>query len=148
MGLVDPVLMVVALLQIVPEVSDEYRQNGVLKVFAGLVPQGYDPPYCRVASVFGRHEEHMTGPSGLAQSRVQVDFWDTDVERLNKVSQGARYRMAGSRGSFAIGDLTAELRRVHIEESAMDAEHASDGTGSIVYRMRHDYRVDYLEAVW
>lgn len=118
-----------------------------VRLFVGSVPQGVPLPYGRVTAIFGEHREHMDGPSGLAQARLQIDWWDTDPTRFNQTIETARMRLSGVRGPVDTDQGSLEVRRIMIVDGEVDADHGDDGSGEPILHSRQDYRVDYKEAV-
>ena len=114
-------------------------------IFVGYVPQDTPVPYVRVVSITGTHREHMQGPAGSAQSRLQVDWWDTDAERLNYITESARHKRSGLRGTIDIQGESFEVRRLHCEETTYDGEPQNDASGVPIYQCQQEWRLDYVE---
>ena len=89
----------------------------------------------------------MQGPSGLAQKRFQVDWWDTDAERLNLITEAARIKKSGLRGTVTIQGEPFEVRRLHMEDDDFDAEPQKDASGVPIYQNRQEWRMDYEEEI-
>lgn len=119
------------------------------RVYIGRAPGTVTPAagYATVISLPGEHHEHMGGDSGLASVRVQLDLWDTDDERLQRSYQATRMHLSGQRGAVAIDGDTTQVRRIHLADHESSADPATDASGRPVFRMRMDFRVDYIEEV-
>lgn len=116
-------------------------------IFVGYAPQDTNLPYARISSITGVHREHMQGPSGSAQTRMQVDWWDTDAERLNYITESARVKLSGKRGTIDIRGEIFQIRRLHLEETTLDADPQNDASGVPIYSCRQEWRLDYVEDI-
>jgi len=124
-----------------------YGQTINPQFFVGYVPLDIEEPYARIVSVTGLHREHMQGPSGSAQTRLQVDWWDTDAERLNLVTETARIKLSGLRGETSIQGEAFHIRRLHLDDDTIDGEPQNKGSGVPIYTCRQEWRLDYEEEI-
>jgi len=115
--------------------------------FVGSAPLDSDFPYSRITSIAGIHREHMQGPAGSAQKRIQIDWWDKDPDQLNLVTETARIKLSGLRGAVEMKETVFQVRRLHMEEDDVDSEPQKNGDDSPVYHCRQEWRMDYEEEI-
>lgn len=80
----------------------------------------------------------MAGPSGLARPRVQIDAWDADADRADRIARAAAARLDGYSGAMGTGEAQIIVQGVFIELE----RHAFD-TEAKLYASGRDYRLFY-----
>lgn len=103
-------------------------------------PQGEALPAVTLQRVSGARDYHMQGPSGLVQSRVQVDCWGATYASALAVSRAVRSLLSGIRTET--GGI--ELQGAFIDGERHDFE--KDGNAAQAFhRVMIDFQVWHSE---
>lgn len=72
------------------------------RVWWGRAPQSKAAlPYCVVTRISGRRDNHMTGPSGLVESRIQINCYADTYTSAKTAARAVQAAVNGYRGTFA-----------------------------------------------
>ena len=88
-----------------------------VKVQWGAQPQGTEAPYITLHRIGGNRTQHLQGPDGMIESRVQVDCWGLTYGEAKVAARAAIARLNGYRSD--------ELRRIFIESERDDNDLSS-----------------------
>jgi len=83
--------------------------TGLLAFLAGgkrywlAAPQGEKPPYAILQRITGIRDYHFQGPSGLVESRVQIDCYDKTYEGVAAMARSIVSHLSGHRGGIIQG---------------------------------------------
>lgn len=114
------------------------------RVYAVIARQGQREPHIVVHRISGVGDHHMQGPSGLTQSRVQIDCYALDLDVASTLANLVKERLDGFHGSILWGeDSPAEAIVVQGIFFAGIGEDYHDATQ--LYRVRPDFLVWYSE---
>lgn len=106
-------------------------------------PQNARPPYTIYQRIDGDRFGTLTGPSGLAQKRIQVDCYDVSYEDAKLAAETIRQRLDGYSGTVAgvrIGGVSLLTDLPDQEDSEGETE-----TGQPAVRISKDYLFTYEE---
>lgn len=70
------------------------------RIYPMLAPQGERGPLIVVTRVSENEEPVLKGPSGLLQSRVQIDCWGPTPDAASALAEAVRARLHGLSGEF------------------------------------------------
>jgi hypothetical protein len=112
-------------------------------IHLGRAPQGHALPYTIFQRIDGDRFGSLTGPSGLAQSRIQVDYYAalpedavTGAERIRQKLDG----YSGTVGGVRIGGVSKML-----DLPDRDDPSAITATGEIPFCAAKDYLFTFEE---
>lgn len=60
-------------------------------------PQGIKPPYAVMQRITGIRDNHFQGPSGLVESRVQIDLYDKTYDGVAVMARSVVSSLSGRR---------------------------------------------------
>lgn len=66
-------------------------------------PQGTKPPYAVMQRITGFRDQHFQGPSGLVESRVQIDCYDKTYAGVVAMARSVNALLAGRRVGIVQG---------------------------------------------
>ena len=107
------------------------------RIYPMKLPQGPTMPAITYSRVSGPRVETITGPSGLAHPRVQVDSWASTYAGVKALATAVRKALDGYRGTIA---------SVRVGGIIMDGELDLYEPGVEEYRVTQDYVVWHDET--
>jgi hypothetical protein len=91
-----------------------------------LAPQSASVPFVNLSVISGERDYHMTGPSGLVNSRVQVDCWSDKYSTAKALARAVETAVSGFSG--AMGSIT--FNSIMIDAERDDDFPATGDTGT------------------
>lgn len=111
------------------------------------VPQSAVLPYLTFGISSRPHESSLSGASGLARARVQLDVWSDLSTETESIADDVRMLIDGYRGTLGSGGNTIVVRNVFLDDEESSSEARTDGTGVALYRHRMDWILWHTETV-
>ena len=110
------------------------------RFFPIVIPPGTTLPAAVYSQVSGLGDHTMSGPSGLTQSRLQIDVYDknTAPQRAMNIANAIKNRIDGMRGWVGIGAERIKIQGVFYINQFETSE---DG----IFRIMREYMVHYSE---
>lgn len=102
----------------------------------GLSAQGVTPPRVVLYRISGGPDYVMSGPSGLARARVQIDCYETTIGAAKLLARSVRIALSGLRSGVISGAFLDQER---------DLPPDADGP-ELVCRVSLDFIIHYQEA--
>jgi hypothetical protein len=116
---------------------------GGSRIYPVILPQGERNPSIVYNRITAQGDHHMTGPSGLAMVRMQIDAWAAKQDDADALARAIKARIDGFRG--VMGDGVQDVTPVTVQgvffDSARDDYHAD----AEMFRVSQDFRVWYAE---
>jgi hypothetical protein len=125
---------VYALLQTVPEAGAAYPL---------MAPQTALLPYVIYQRIDGERFGSLTGPSGLAQTRIQVDCYATSYEAAQLAAETIRRKLDGYSGTIGGVRIGGVSKATDLPDQ-IDLE-AETTTGQKAFRASKDYLFTHEE---
>jgi len=108
------------------------------RIYPMKLPQGWTLPAITYQRVSGVREHNLSGPSGRARPRFQIDCWDDDYLDAKDLANKVRLCLDGFKGDINtesdVGGIILEADRDIWEESIN------------VYRISMDFIIPHFEA--
>lgn len=115
------------------------------RFYPDVAPQGADFPRATYQVISTDHPQHAAGGAGLAESRVQLDYWaKTALERRTGID-ALRERLQGFTGAMGVELLT--VKSVTVDGPSNTYEPPIHGDESGIYRGRFEAVIWYAESV-
>lgn len=112
------------------------------RIYPLRLPQAGEFPALTYARISGRRDYHMTGASGVAEARLQVDCWAESYGAVKALADAVRLSLSGFRGT--VNGVVLQSVFLDVERDA--EEPALDAADFKLYRVSQDYMVRYEEA--
>ena len=96
-----------------------------------IAPQGTKPPYAVMQRITGFRDRHFQGPSGLVESRVQIDCYDKTYAGAASMARSVNALLSGRR----VGIIQAIFIDSERDLPAADAGDSKQGS-SVTYLFR------------
>ena len=84
------------------------------KVFPAIAPQGTELPYITYQIISNNADQHMSGASGLQETRIQLNCWSASYAEVQNLAEAVRESllpMSGTINSTLICGVTSEGKR-------------------------------------
>jgi len=117
------------------------------RIMPGAAPQGTRIPHITLNRVSTEHHRHLLAAAGLAQVRVQVDYWADSYLGALELADAARDALDGYHGTTTIGAQTASVKQCKLDVDQTDFVEANDSADVGVFRATHEYIVGIVESV-
>jgi hypothetical protein len=114
------------------------------RIYPVRLPQNQRSPsivYNRISAV-GDH--HMEGPSGLAQTRIQIDAWATTQDAAVELADLVKERLDGASGEILFGSASPS-ESLTLQGAFFDSEREDYDDAAELYRVSRDFIVWYAE---
>jgi hypothetical protein len=92
-----------------------------VRIYWTLAPQNVAKPYVTLQRVSGNRDMHMMGPSGLVESRVQIDCYGLTYAASKGVARAVEARISGFKGTHSgtvFGGVFLDAERDGYEDDA------------------------------
>lgn len=103
-------------------------------------------PYIILHQIGGNHVRHMTGGSGLAWARVQMNCYDVGPTKAETLGNETRLALDNFRGTMGTGGDTREVRSCSLGEEEDDLEVGRPGESKRAYAWRQRWVVWFNES--
>jgi hypothetical protein len=117
---------------------------GGLRIHAVRLPQGQTASSIVYNRISETGDYHTQGPSGLAQTRMQVDCWAQTQDAAVVLASAVYDRLSGFSGPVNYGTNSPQdqivVRGVFLDTGREDYDDVAQ-----LYRMSRDYLIWYLE---
>jgi hypothetical protein len=113
-------------------------------IHLGRAPEGQALPYTIFQRIDGERWASLTGPSGLAQSRFQVDHYAVQPEDAVTGAERIRQKLDGYSGTIG-GVRIGGVSKI-IDLPDQDDTQAVTATGQIPFRASKDYLFTHEEV--
>jgi len=113
---------------------------GAGTVFGLMAPQTARPPFVIYQRISGERFASLTGPSGLAQARIQVDTYDPTFEGAKTIAAAIRQALDGYSGTVA-GVRIGGVSKLSDNPDQVEAE-----TDPKSFRCSQDFLFTYEEV--
>jgi hypothetical protein len=114
------------------------------RIYDSQLPQGELRTGIVFTEVSSIGDHHMQGPSGLAQSRYQVDAWAPVPDNAADLALAIKLRLDGFRGAFTWGDQSPQFS-VPIRGVFFQTARTSYDDGSKLFNKGADYIIVFGE---
>ncbi len=75
------------------------------RMFPGIAPKKTTHPFQTYVRFVRNHHHHMTGHSGLAQARVQIDSWSDNKNEVDDLAEKTRVYLEVQKSFETLSDL-------------------------------------------
>jgi len=112
----------------------------------GGVPQGVEMPYGQYQRVDAQHWASISSALGLAQIRVQYDWYSDSLTEVRTLAERARIMLESYAGTISVDGQNVVVRVCRLVDEDSYGEQVGDGADATLWRWRQDYQVVYTEA--
>jgi len=117
------------------------------RMYPGIAPNNTAHPFQVYSRVTREHYHHMTGHSGFAQARVQVDSYSDNKIEVDDLAEKTRVYLEPLSGSTTIGSNSITINRIRMEEDDATSEPSGDGSDLTLHRIRQEYIVEHAVSI-
>lgn len=117
------------------------------RCFPAVAPQKVDFPFQVYNRISRTHDHHMTGHSGHASARVQLDTYSTNKLEVDDLAEKSRVFLEVQSGSVSVGGQSITINRIRMEEDDATGDMPADGSAVAVHRIRQEYIVEHSVTV-
>jgi hypothetical protein len=130
-------------LKTVSTVTDLVGSGTAAKIYEEDPKQAVALPYVVFEVFEGISQQHLTGISGLARNRIQIDAYAATRTAANALAEALRLALAGFRGNFD-STLVRETGRTSYRRGR---DKPTDGGNQRRYWVSRDYIFTYDESI-
>lgn len=120
------------------------RAQGGSRIFSGVLPQGETGQSVVQNLISEGSDYHMQGPSGLVQSRIQIDSWATTQDAAVALAALVYDCLSGHSGAISFGSQSPQqeivIQGIFHQQSRDDYDSVAK-----LHSRRRDYLVWYVE---
>ena len=114
------------------------------RTYVGKLPQQVTTlPVLLVQRISTTHDRHLSGASGVATSRLQLDVWAATAASARAVAEAVRVAVDGD-SSLTMG--TTKVAAVLDDGESSTYEPADDGSDTGEFRITQDWIVHHAET--
>lgn len=114
------------------------------RIYPGVAPLGAPLPYITYQRISSTHERHMTGRSGVAHPRMQINCWSTSGITLEDLVDKVRLkldRFAGPMGAIALQVFGSYLDNIRDDQVI-----PKDGSEQVHHRASMEFIIWHVET--
>lgn len=111
------------------------------RIYPIKIPQGVAAASLVYTKVSARPDHHMSGASGLARPRLQLDAWAPTADAALWLADLVRERLDGYSGTMGSGGAAVTVQGVFFADEREDFDDAAN-----LFRMSRDYFINYEES--
>jgi len=98
-------------------------------------------PYMTYNRIDGIHMHNMSGPSGLVNVRMQIDYYASTYSGASALADAARNVLDGYTGSVTVGSTSIDIKQCHLISDNSDFVQPQNAAEVGTRRFSHDYQI-------
>lgn len=115
------------------------------RIYRGTAPQSASLPYVVMHEISKPHAHDLSGASGMAEPRLQIDAIAADPDTCESITEAIRDTIDGFRGTLGTSNTT-DVRRCWLVNELDDDFSPQDGGDTPIYRRIMDFSVAHTES--